>query len=166
MQESVGRYQMEFILSWVKSGLLFGILASVILMLSPSKSYQKHIGLVVGMLFILVMLHPVMQMLEIDGKTYASYITNYFKLEGDTSSISEEDIALYGESIALQLKEILREKGLETEQIEVKTDNEGTIEGVNIVIIKSISAQEIENTLRAILGEGVEINYEYKGNVE
>ena len=50
------------LLNWVKSGLLFGVMASVILMLCPNKSYMKHIGMVIGLLFILVMLHPLMEL--------------------------------------------------------------------------------------------------------
>lgn len=70
---------MEGILDWVRSGLLFGIVSSVILMLCPNKSYAKHIGLVVGLLFILVMLHPVMEWMEIDEQTYVSYIKDFLQ---------------------------------------------------------------------------------------
>ena len=63
---------MQQIFEWVKSGLLFGIFSSIIILLSPNKSYEKHINLVVGLLFILVMIHPVMAFFNIDGETYYS----------------------------------------------------------------------------------------------
>ena len=96
---------MEGILDWVRSGLLFGIVSSVILMLCPNKSYAKHIGLVVGLLFILVMLHPVMEWMEIDEQTYVSYIKDFFAVSS-SERISDQSIQLYGESIAIQIKAI------------------------------------------------------------
>ena len=67
---------MEQILTWVKNGLLFGVISSLILLLSPNKSYEKHMNLVVGLLFILVMIHPIISFFDLDSKTYVSFIQN------------------------------------------------------------------------------------------
>ena len=88
--------EMEQILSWVRSGLLFGIVSSVILMLCPNKSYARHIGLVVGLLFILVMIHPVMELLQIDEDTYITYIRDFFAVT-EPGMVSEQNLQLYGD---------------------------------------------------------------------
>ena len=106
---------MEVILSWVKSGLLFGVFASVILMLSPNKSYMKHIGMVVGLLYILVMLHPLMELFNLDGSTYANYIKNFLMLETENNQISDSNLQFYEESVETQLMAVLKEYGYPVE---------------------------------------------------
>jgi len=152
---------MEFILSWVKSGLLFGIFASVILMLSPNKAYMKHIGMVVGLLFILVMLHPLMELFHIDGSTYASYIKNFLMLETENDRISDANLELYEESVSMQLMAALQENSYPVKKITVNADPCGGIEGVTISFDSSVDHLEnLELYLKNLFGEDVRIRYE------
>lgn len=153
---------MEEILSWVKSGLLFTILASVVLMLSPNKAYMKHISLVVGLLFILVMIHPVMKIFSLDSKTYISYLENFLRLEGTQEQMSENQIKLYEESVALQLTASLSESGYSVDQIIVIADTDGSIREVCISFTHSIdNLTPLEEYIYRLLGEEVKIIYEF-----
>lgn len=150
---------MEMILSWVKSGLLFGIFASVILMLCPNKSYQKHISMVVGLLFILVMLHPVMELLQVDGSTYFAYIQNFLMLE--ENQMSDSNIELYEEALNIQLSANLQESGYLVKEVKTRVDNEGNVEKVTIVFAGEVTGLEtIELYLKNVFGEEVVIQYE------
>lgn len=152
---------MENILTWVKSGLLFGILSSVILLLSPNKSYEKHMSLVVGLLFILVMIHPVMSFLNLDGQTYISYIQNYIEASENGGGLSENEIGLYGESIGIQLKETLKGAGYNIRDIDVDVDGKGSV--YRIAISFDGEAGEVdmlEQYVKNIFGEEVLIEYE------
>lgn len=152
---------MEWVLSWVKSGLLFGIFASVILMLSPNKSYQKHIDMVVGMLFILVMLHPIMVLLEVDQDTYVSYIRNFLMIESSESSLSQENVPLYESSIESQLTAVFIERGYPVKTIRVNSDRQGKVKEIAIVFSDEIEGLEvIEKYLKRLFGEEVGIRYE------
>lgn len=152
---------MEMILSWVKSGLLFGIFASVILMLCPNKSYQKHIGMVVGLLFILVMLHPVMELFQIDGSTYSAYIKNFLLLDEGAEQISDSNRKLYEEAMNIQLMANLQEGGYSVKEIETRTDLDGQIEEVKIIFDgEVIGLEKLELYLKNIFGEEVIIRYE------
>lgn len=152
---------MEAILVWVKSGLLFGILASVILMLSPNKTYEKHISMVVGLLFILVMLHPVMELFHLDRDTYTSYIRNFLMIETGEKGISAENLEYYEETVAYQLEAALRENGYALKKVNVSTREDGEVERVTLVFTGELNdAEKIEIYLKTLFGEGVKINYE------
>lgn len=153
---------MEWVLSWVKSGLLFGVFGSVILMLCPNKSYQKHIGLVVGLLFILVMLHPLMEVFEVDGSTYVSYIQNFLMLETGSDRITDSDLELYEESLNIQLMANLTEGGYPVKKIATKADTAGHIGRVTIQFHGEVESLDVlERYLKDLFGEEVVISYEY-----
>lgn len=154
---------MEQILSWVRSGLLFGIVSSVILMLCPNKSYAKHIGLVVGLLFILVMIHPVMELLQIDEDTYITYIKDFFAVS-EPDLVSEQSMQLYGQSIAMQVKAALTESGYPIEEIDVDVNEDGSVSRVTLILGEATGdISVLEQYLREIFGEEVVIQYEGNG---
>lgn len=156
---------MEAILSWVKSGLLFAVLASVILLLSPNKSYMKHISLVVGLLFILVMMHPVMEFFHLDSKTYVSYIENYLMLEATQDKMSEQHIDMYEESVNIQLMAVLSENGYAVDSVEVAVDKEGKVVEVHVFFIYEVTGlEQLEGYLKELFGQEVDIYYESRGN--
>lgn len=152
---------MEEILSFVKSGLLFGVFGSIILMICPNKSYQKHIGLVVGMLFILVMLHPIMVFLDVDGDTYVSYIRNFLMIENNGSNLTGDNILIYEDSVESQLTAIFLERGYPVKDICVDSDSEGKIIEVSIAFSDAVAGlDEIEQYIKRLFGEEVRVKYE------
>lgn len=151
---------MEWILDWVRSGLLFGVVSSVILMLCPNKSYVKHIGLVVGLLFILVMLHPVMELMEIDEQTYISYVRDFFAVS-KSEQISDQSIQLYGESIAMQIKAVLEDGGYSIDALSVEVLEDGSVSRVHITFGDTMGdIGMVEQYLHEIFGQEVVIQYE------
>lgn len=154
---------MEWIFSWVKSGLLFGIFASVILMLCPNKAYQKHVGLVVGMLFLLVMLHPLMELFQVDGSTYVSYIRNFLMLETGEGQITDSELELYEESIAIQLTANLKEAGYPIKRVLARAEENGEIQEITLSFDGEPGALEsLEKYLRELFGKEVVISYAYR----
>ena len=152
---------MAEILLWVKSGLLFGIFSSVIMMLTPNKSYEKHISLVVGLLFVLVMIHPVMAFLDLDGQTYISYIQNFIAASEDGSELSEGERIMYGESIRMQLEAALYEAGYSVRRVSILVNEAGEVERVSLSFYSEVEHLEgLEIYMKNVFGEGVEIVYE------
>ena len=152
---------MEQIMEWVKSGLFFGILSSMIILLCPNKSYEKHMNLVVGLLFILVMIHPLMSFLNIDGQTYISYIQNYIMASENGGKLSDEERELYGTSLGVQLKEMIARAGYPVDSVEVTVDETGQVIGVNISFYKEISdVFAVSEYLRNVFGEEIYITYD------
>lgn len=151
---------MEMIFQWIKSGLLFTIISSVIILLCPNKAYVKHINLILGLLFILVMIRPVMEMAGLDEKTYLSYINKYLKIEG-SNELSKNSISLYEDSLALQLKAVLKDSGYEIQDIHVFVNSDASVEKVVIDFSEhAVGLEYLETYLYQTLGEEVKIIYE------
>ncbi|MBQ9983704.1 MAG: stage III sporulation protein AF [Lachnospiraceae bacterium] len=164
---------MEAIVSWVKSGLIYAVFASIILMMAPNKSYVKHISLVVGLLFILVMVHPVMQFLNLDGKTYISYLEKFFQLETTEREITKEQLTLYEESLGMELMAALLDVGYPIANVEIQADVYGTVTKVWISLsqmqletdmesTQSTELADLEQYIYSLFGQEVDIVYEYK----
>ncbi len=152
---------MNIVMEWVKSGLLFTIIASVIMMLCPNKSYIKHISLVIGLLFILVMIHPVMEFMELDSTTYISYIENFLLLEGTQEKFSDQHLAMYEEAVALQLTAAFNEWGYDVKKTLVKVQDDGSVCEVRVSLINEVKdLEEIEQYLYDLFGKEVRIVYE------
>lgn len=152
---------MDVILDWVKSGLLFGILGSVIIMLSPNKSYEKYISFVVGLLFILVMIHPLMEFFSLDSTTFLRSVENFLILENNTDGLSENDKKLYEDALGLQLKTVFTDAGCQLENVVVKMDNTGKVYQVNLIVTgRMIELSQIEGYIHNLFGEEVILCYE------
>lgn len=152
---------MTEILAWVKSALLFGIFSSIILMLSPDKSYEKHISLTVGMIFILLIIHPAMKYMNLDESTYVSYIRNYILSEGYGSQVTENEKTLYADSIRIQLETALIEAGYPVRNIRIFVGDDGGIYKLAVRFGDSVSELEyFENYIRNVFGDDVEVVYE------
>lgn len=152
---------METVLSWVKSGLVFAVFASVILMLAPGKTYLKHISLIIGLLFILVMIHPIIEFFQLDSKAYLSYIEHFLMLEESQSDVTKEHMDLYIESIELQLMAELNENGYKVDEVKAMSDAEGNVKEVHIIFTAEVAGLEyIEAYLKDLFGQEVLIYYE------
>ena len=150
---------MTMVLGYIKSVLLFGIFSSVVIMAAPDKSFEKHISLAVGIIFILLIIYPVMSLLNEDSSTYISYIKNCFASESYVLSDSEKDI--YADSIAIQLEEILVNAGYMIGRIKIKVDDEGNVYGISIQFNDDVNNLEaLEGYIKNVFGEEVYISYE------
>lgn len=152
---------MEQILIWVKNALLFGVVSSIVILLSPNKSYEKHINLVVGLLFILVMIHPIIDSFDLDEKTYISYIQNYIGASGNGNYLSQEEISLYEDTIGVEVKSVLNDMGYEIEKVTPYVDDKGSVYKICISLNGTITSPDgINRYIQKVFGEEVEIIYE------
>ncbi|MFC7370443.1 stage III sporulation protein AF [Fictibacillus iocasae] len=60
---------MQLLTAWVSNIIMLLLLAGIIEMLLPDSSFQKYIRLVIGMLLILAMLSPLLQLMKLDINT-------------------------------------------------------------------------------------------------
>lgn len=154
---------MDVIMNWIKSGLLFGIIGSVLIMLSPNKSYEKYISFVVGLLFILVMIHPIMVFFSVDSDTFLRSVENYLIFENCTQGLSENDKALYEDALGMQLKAVFTDAGCELEDVKVKMDDAGTVYEVDLIVTGNmVTPSRIEDYIHHLFGEEVILCYETK----
>ena len=152
---------MNAVIDWVRSILLFGIFSSVILNLSPNKSYEKHISIVVGMIFILLIINPVTKFRMKDGDAYMSYIKNYVITDRSGLEVSEGARSLYEDSIRIQLEEAFFKAGYPVKRVKVFINDEGEVYRLTISFRGEVSNLDaIETYTKSIFGDGVLIEYE------
>ena len=82
-------------------------------------------------------------------------------LEVQEEEMTESEQELYEESIILQLKAVLQEKGYPIEEIEVSSDDKGKIEKITFMITEQITGlNELEYYLKEMFGEEIIVCYE------
>lgn len=146
---------------WIKSILLFGVFASVILILCPNKNYQKHISFVVGLLFILVMFHPIMSLLQMDARSYIDYVKNLFLVENVQMNDAKEENIIYEEMMEKQILIVLTEYGYPIRNVDVEMNSYGEVERIRISgETKEDFSKSINDYLTQLFGEEVDIRYE------
>lgn len=70
---------MELIYEWMRNLVFYSLLVSVVMNVLPDSEYQKYIRFFLGMLLIIVVITPVLQILGLDEKLAANY--NILSLE-------------------------------------------------------------------------------------
>lgn len=152
---------MQGILDWVKSGLLFGIVGSVFMLLCPNKTYERHISFVVGLLFLLVMIHPVMEWLSVDTATFLHSVENYLSIETNSLKDSENDRKLYENALEIQLMSLIKDAGYPVEDLQVVVDEQGNVTEVTFHINGTITGLDaLEQYITNVFGQEVIISYE------
>lgn len=152
---------MNTVIGWVKSILLFGIFSSVLLNLSPNKSYEKHISIAVGMIFILLIINPVTKFRINDSDAYMSYIKNYIIADKSRQQISDGARSLYEDSIRIQLEEAFYEAGYPVKRVKVFANDEGEVYKLSISFRGEVSnLAAVEAYVNSIFENGVLIEYE------
>ncbi|GGF87032.1 stage III sporulation protein AF [Paenibacillus abyssi] len=82
---------MAWLSDWLRQIIAVILLAGIIELLLPSSAYQRYIRLVVGMLILLILLSPVLQLLQGD---YEGKLTDSFKAWNRSLSSSSEMMGL------------------------------------------------------------------------
>ncbi|MCI5700426.1 MAG: stage III sporulation protein AF [Lachnospiraceae bacterium] len=70
---------MELIYEWMRNLVFYSLLVSVVMNVLPDSEYQKYIRFFLGMLLIIVVITPVLQILGLDETLAANY--NILSLE-------------------------------------------------------------------------------------
>lgn len=70
---------MELIYEWMRNLVFYSLLVSVVMNVMPDSEYQKYIRFFLGMLLIIVVITPVLQILGLDETLAANY--NILSLE-------------------------------------------------------------------------------------
>lgn len=139
---------MEQIYDWIKNIVIYMLLNTIIMNLLGNKSYKKYASIISGMILVLIVISPVMQLMQLDDNL--DYYLKYNDLNVDTiefksklSAVEEEQraaiLAKYEDKIIGQIKELLQQENIYPENIEIKIDGDarsssfGKITGIYII---------------------------------
>lgn len=148
-------------LQWIKGCLLFSIFSSVILMLCPNKSYYKHISLVVGLLFVLVMIRPLANWNGKNISYYTDYVRRVIFSEQMNRDVEKEYMKSYSDYLKKQIERYLKEKDYQIQVRRIGIDENGMLRKLVVhVDLEGKSLADAENALIQIAGQDVDIIYE------
>jgi stage III sporulation protein AF len=157
---------MQFVIEWVTNIILFLLFAIVIDFLLPSGTMQKYVKMAIGLMLLLVMLRPVLQLTSIDpeqlvasaiarfsdGQTSDETIKN--QIEQKKKEIQASQRAYILEQMAVQLEndvneELMEKYGLKADVNIYADDKESwrmpdDIERIEVVLSKQQPAGTVE----------------------
>ncbi len=128
---------MEEIFQWVESLAYYLILVSLISNLIPGGKYERYIRLFTGAVFILLVLRPISGSLNLDEKLAYAYETIRFqqdagefetKLWGIEEERTSQIIAQYQEAVAMDVKRMALEEGLQVSSAQVLIEDRAEAE--------------------------------------
>ena len=149
----------EFLSSWAQGIIVAVIIATLIEMILPNSSSKKYVKVVIGMYILFTIVSPIIKKLggkdinlnTIDIEKYEQQIsksdnTISRKFE-DNNARSIKDI--YVSNLKADISAKLKEKGYEidTSDIQIKDDENYTIEKITLKLIKMEQKQEKNNEI-------------------
>ena len=149
----------EFLSSWAQGIIVAVIIATLIEMILPNSSSKKYVKVVIGMYILFTIVSPIIK--KLGGKDINLNTINIEKYERqieksdntisrkfeDNNTRSIKDI--YVSNLKADISAKLKEKGYEidTSDIQIKDDENYTIEKITLKLIKTEQKQEKNNEI-------------------
>ena len=149
----------EFLSSWAQEIIVAVIIATLIEMILPNSSSKKYVKVVIGMYILFTIVSPIIK--KLGGKDINLNTINIEKYEQqisksdntisrkfeDNNTRSIKDI--YVSNLKADISAKLKEKGYEidTSDIQIKDDENYTIEKITLKLIKTEQKQEKSNEI-------------------
>lgn len=149
----------EFLSSWTQGIIVAVIIATLIEMILPNSSSKKYVKVVIGMYILFTIVSPIIK--KVGGKDINLNTINIEKYEQqiaksdntisrkfeDNNTRSIKDI--YVSNLKADISAKLKEKGYEidTSDIQIKDDENYTIEKITLKLIKMEQKQEKNNEI-------------------
>ena len=149
----------EFLSSWAQGIIVAVIIATLIEMILPNSSSKKYVKVVIGMYILFTIVSPIIK--KVGGKDINLNTINIEKYERqisksdntisrkfeDNNTRSIKDI--YVSNLKADISAKLKEKGynIDTSDIQIKDDENYTIEKITLKLIKMEQEQEKKNEI-------------------
>ncbi|WP_083875535.1 stage III sporulation protein AF [Gracilibacillus halophilus] len=139
---------MAFFSSWLLQITIFILLAMLVDMLLPSSAMKQYVKLIVGLLLILVILQPILQLFQVDVQQLISRVTTSSEITSSEENlenqlnqkkneIDEVNRAYVLEEMVVQMKDVVRDDLQEAYQVTIDeiqvTSDEETIEDIQAI---------------------------------
>lgn len=144
---------MQAIFDWVKGIVFYLIFVTVVSNLIPGKKYEKYIRLFTGMLLILVVARPAIQLIAKGSPLKEGSILEFFEgeaLEGSNmqmdglETVQEEKLLTeYEKQVGQYAKAQAQQMGMQSKRVQVSVQKKGQ-EIVPVSIVMEVSVQEEE----------------------
>ncbi len=155
----------EWISSWARGIIMTVIIATIIEMILPDGKNKKYVKLVIGIYVLFAVVTPVVSAIkgkdfEFNSEEYTKYFDNTYKVNSNEIAKSNDSSIekIYEENIKNDIKQKLKNKGYEVEELNVVIKNEenyGYIDKITMKVYKSEKTEQ--NTINEISVNKIEI---------
>ena len=149
----------EFLSSWAQGIIVAVIIATLIEMILPNSSSKKYVKVVIGMYILFTIVSPIIK--KLGGKDINLNTINIEKYERQISKSNNKISRKFEDNNTRSIKDIyvsnlkadisakLKEKGYEidTSDVQIKDDENYTIEKITLKLIKMEQKQEKNNEI-------------------
>lgn len=149
----------EFLSSWAQGIIVAVIIATLIEMILPNSSSKKYVKVVIGMYILFTIVSPIIK--KVGGKDINLNTINIEKYEQQIAKIDNTISRKFEDNNTRSIKDIyvsnlkadisakLKEKGYEIDisDIQIKDDENYTIEKITLKLIKTEQKQEKNNEI-------------------
>lgn len=139
---------MEFINSWLKSIVIYSLLATIITNILPNDSYKKYTKIFIGMVLIIVIIKPFSNLINMDN--YLSYDVLVENLNLEAMAVSNSSFvnnkSVYEDTLKKQISSQLIASGYEVVSVDIAIDgnnNDFSINDIQLVVNKTSSSSNI-----------------------
>ncbi|MEG0963394.1 MAG: stage III sporulation protein AF [Lachnospiraceae bacterium] len=134
---------MDAVYDWVENIVCFYIFITMILQILPKESYRKYIRFFTGLLLVIVVMTPLLNVLgkeetlskEISRISFFQELDNR-KLDTKHLEEAQKEVFLkeYETSIGVDISQMAQARGLDTQQVEVVLTKEYQLEEIKLVV--------------------------------
>ncbi len=144
---------MLLVKEWLSSIVIFAILATVATNILPNSNYKKYIKLFIGLMFIVIIISPITKYLNVNEDIGFNYILEDFSVNYSlysNSKVKDDNytkklVETYEENVSANIKGYLSDQGYNIKNVEVKSDEEGQINSIDIEVVSEESILEAFN---------------------
>jgi len=121
---------------WMKSLIIYLILAGLVVNIAPSGNYVKYIRFFVGLIIVIILIEPISYIFTFDEGNIDSLVENIDEFMSDNSSLKNSDTMFnyYEMSYSKAIEDILSKKGYSIYDVDVLTNDDGLIVKCIIVL--------------------------------
>lgn len=139
---------LEFLYGWVRNIIMFIVLTTIITNLLGKSSYKKYVNLITGLILLLIVINPLIELLRIDDKLDYFFSTNNLLAATKEKELIFEEIDIgksasilqeYKDKIAEQVSTILEKENLYPSYTNIVVDEDsssltyGEIKSIHII---------------------------------
>lgn len=129
---------------WMKSLIIYLILAGLAVNLSPGKNYKRYIGFFNGLVVIIILGKPISYILGLSGGDIDSFTEglNYYINENSSPEVNDSMYNYYEMSVDMAIEETIRSLGIDVTRVVAITDAEGNILSADIYLPEICDSEE------------------------
>ena len=142
---------MEQIYTWIRNIVIYMILNTIIMNLLGNKSYKKYISIVSGMILVLIVISPLVNLIKLDEILDYNFKSNDFAIEtadfkNNLARVEKEQrtavLSEYNKKIKSQVEELLLEEDVILTQFDVTINMD-----YESILFGEVTGMEVKGTM-------------------